>query len=250
MGKIIAVASGKGGTGKTSFCANTAVALCAMGENVLLIDADAGLRSLDLVLGMSSSLLFSYADVIDGISSLKSSAVRHETVKNLRVLTAPASPRVFEREQIKKLLKNAAEHFTYVLIDCPAGISGNVIDFCAEADRAIVVATPDSISLRGGQKMGLLLGENGQKNVKIAVNRVRRDMIDRGEAVNIDDSMDRSGLALCGVVPEDRAVMACGNRGELLAFEKRSAAFQAYCNIAERITGGRVPLLMGIKRKF
>ncbi len=250
MGNVIAVASGKGGTGKTSFCANVAAALCAMGEKVLLIDADAGLRSLDLILGMSGSLLFSYADVIEGTASLKEASVVHPTVRNMRVLTAPASPRVFRKEELEKLLKRASEHFTYTIVDCPAGISGNVIDFCVLADRAMIVSTPDEISLRSGQKMGILLAERGQNNVKIAVNRVRSDMIDRGDAVNIDAAMDRAGLSLCGVIPEDKKVMACGHGGRLLILERKSPAAQAYYNIAERLRGIRTPVLKGIKGRF
>ena len=250
MGKVIAVASGKGGTGKTSFCANVAASLCAMGEKVLLIDADAGLRSLDLVLGMTGSLLFSYADVIDGAASLKNASVAHATVKNLRVLTAPGTPRVFKREELAALLKRASEHFTYTIVDCPAGISGNVIDFCVIADSAIVVCTPDEISLRTGQKVGMLLADRGQTSVKIAVNRVRSDMINRGDAVNIDAAMDKAGLSLCGVIPEDKKVMACGNAGKLLILERKSPAARAYYNIAERLRGIRTPVLSGIKGRF
>ena len=250
MGTVIAVASGKGGTGKSSFCANLAVALCARGEKVLLIDTDAGLRSLDLILGMTSRVLFSYADVIEGKSSLKDAAVKHETVKNLRLLTAPASPRVFEREQIAQLVQVAREHFTYTIVDCPAGLSDNILDFCTCADRALVVSTPDHTSLRGGQKMGILMGEQGQQNVKIVVNRVRSGMIDRGEAVNIDAAMDQACLGLLGIVPEDKAIIACGNGGKLLAFEKKSPAWQAYFNIAGRIKGEKIRLLDSVPGRY
>ena len=250
MSKSIAVASGKGGTGKTSFCANVAVSLCALGENVLLIDADAGLRSLDLVLGMDAGLLMSYADVLDGTCALSDACVRHDVVKNLAVLTAPASPRVFAAEEIKGLIKLAKERFSFVIVDCPAGIDGNVTDFCASSDRAVVVATPDRVSLRTAQKMGLLLKERGQEDVKIAVNRVRPDMIKRGDALNIDESMDSAGLPLCAVIPEDKEVMACGNDGSLLIFKNKSRAARAYFNAAERMLGNNVPLLRGIGKKF
>lgn len=250
MGTVIAVASGKGGTGKSSFCANIAVALCARGEKVLLIDTDAGLRSLDLILGMTNRVLFSYADVIEERASLKEAAVKHEIVKNLRLLTAPASVQVFSRAQIQSLVERARENFTYTIIDCPAGISDNVIDFCSCADRAIIVSTPDHTSLRGGQKMGILVGQEGQENVKIAVNRVRSGMINRGEAVNIDAAMDQAGLGLIGIVPEDKGVIACGNGGKLLAFENKSPAWQAYFNIAGRIKGEKIRLLEDVPGRF
>ena len=250
MGVVIAVASGKGGTGKSSFCAGIAVALCARGEKVLLIDTDAGLRSLDLILGMSNRVLFTYADVIEGRASLKEAAAQHEIVRNLRLLTAPAKPLVFSRQQVSALVERARENFTYTIIDCPAGISDNVIDFGACADRVIVVSTPDHTSLRCGQKAGILLGEEGQKNVKIAVNRVRSNMINRGESVNIDNAMDQAGLGLIGIVPEDKEVIACGNGGKILAFAKNSPAWRAYSNITGRIAGEKIKLLSGVPGKF
>ena len=247
MGTVLAAASGKGGTGKSSFCANIAVALCAAGEKVLLIDADAGLRSLDLVLGASDSVIFSYADVIKGVSSLKNAAARHETVKNLRILTAPAEPEYFSREEISALITRAREHFSFVIIDCPAGIDGNVRDFCACADKVAVIATPDRISLRTAQKMGMLIKSENEKDVKLVVNRVLRSMVEHGDTLNIDDALDGSGLPLLGIVPEDKAVISCGNAGKLLAFEKKSRAFNAYTNIAGRLCGESVKLLSGIK---
>ncbi len=246
MGQVLTVASGKGGTGKTSFCAGIAVALCALGEKVLLIDADCGLRSLDIVLGMSDSLLFSYADVILGRCGLKEAAVRHPVVRNLRVLTAPASISTgasFGDEKIAALLQLAREHFTYVVVDCPAGFGGEVMSFARAADRAIVVSTADYTSLRGAQRIGSQMRREGTENVKIVVNRVREGMIDVGDAVNIDAAMDASGLALLGVVPEDQDVIACGNQGKVLLLSSRGPARAAYNNIARRIRGERVRLL-------
>lgn len=252
MGQVISVVSGKGGTGKTSFCAGVAVALCALGEKVLLIDADCGLRSLDIVLGMSDSLLFSYADVIGGNCSLKDAAVKHSIVKNLRVLTAPASLEAetrFPREKISALLKRAKNHFTYVLIDCPAGFGEDIMDFALSSDRAVVVSTPDHTSLRGAQRVGAQLLSGGLSNVKIIVNRVRAGMIDSGDAVNIDAAMDSAGLALLGVVPEDKDVIACGNLGRILILFSSGYARVAYANVARRLRGDRVRLLEGVKLK-
>ena len=203
MGTVIAVASGKGGTGKTSFCANIAVSLCALGEKVLVIDADSGLRSLDLVLGMTDRLLFSYGDVIRGNASLKEAAVTHPVAKNLRVLTAPGEPgigEVYDPKDIAALLKNVRAHFT-------------------------------------------IFSQIGQENCAIVVNRLRPGMIREGSAANIDRAMDASGLSLLGVVPEDQAVIASGNRGTIMALDHFGQATQAYLNIAKRLRGQRVQLL-------
>jgi septum site-determining protein MinD len=249
MGKVIVVASGKGGTGKTSFCAGLAVALCAQGERVLLIDADAGLRSLDLVLGMSQ-LLYSYADVAAGTVSLKEAAGVHPVVKNLRVLTAPASPDGachLTQAQFAALIQIAREHFTYTIVDCPAGLTEEIAFFGACADEGIAVSTADHTALRGAQKTAMLFSDMGLDRVRIVVNRVRKGMMDKGYSVNIDRAMDDSGLSLLGVVPEDPDIIACGNQGKVLALHSDGGGQAAYENIARRLMGKRVPLFQGVK---
>ena len=253
MGQVISIVSGKGGTGKTSFCAGVAVALCALGEKVLVIDADSGLRSLDIVLGMSDRLLLSYADVIEGSCSLKEAAVKHPIVKNLRVLTAPAA--LYEdydgswvtEEQISALLDRARAHFSYILIDCPAGFGREVMSFARPSDRVVVVSTPDHTSIRGAQRIGLLAAAGGQADVRLVVNRVRAGMMEKGNAVNIDAAMDGAGLSLLGVVPEDKDVISCGNLGRVLVLFSHGYARVAYANIARRLRGNRVRLLEGVK---
>lgn len=246
MGSVIAVASGKGGTGKTSFCANVAVSLCALGEKVLLIDADSGMRSMDLVLGMTDSLLFSYGDVIRGTAGLKEASVPHPVVKNLRVLTAPGEPgvgEVFDPRDIAALLNRVRAHFTYTLVDCAAGLGSDVLAFAAAADRAVIVSTSDYTALRGAQSTASVFSRIGQDDCAIVVNRLRPGMIRDGSAANVDRAMDASGLSLLGVVPEDQAVIASGNRGSIMALDSFGPAAQAYLNIAKRLCGQRVRLL-------
>lgn len=253
MGTAILVASGKGGTGKTSFCANVAVALCALGEKVLLIDADAGLRSLDLVLGMTDSLLFSYVDVIRGDASLKEAAVHHPIVRNLRVLTAPADPGLRDavsEQELCALVRRAREHFTYILIDCPAGAGREIAGFAQAVQRAVIVSTADTLALRGAQKAAQTLRQSGVREVHIVVNRIRRGMIDAGAAVNIDRAMDASGLSLLGAVPDDDDVAICAGRGQVLLLESEGDAQRAYGNIARRLRGDRVRLLDGLRGQY
>lgn len=253
MGTVIAVASGKGGTGKTAFCANVALSLCAMGEKVLLIDADSGLRSLDMVLGMTDSLLFSYGDVIRGTAGLKEAAVPHPQAGGLRVLTAPGEPiegELFSREEIGGLLRQAREHFSFVFIDCAAGLGKDVISFAAEADRAVLVSTSDYTALRSANRTAGLFHEAGQENCSIVVNRLRPGMLRTGDAANVDRAMNATGLALLGVVPEDESVIASGNRGTILGAEHYGAAAQAYVNIAKRLLGKRVRLLENVPGRW
>jgi septum site-determining protein MinD len=250
MGTVITVASGKGGTGKTSFCANVAVSLCALGEKVLLIDADAGLRSLDIVLGMTDRLLFTYGDVIEGRAGLKEAAVAHPVVRSLRVLTAPGAPKDYEPERYAALAARARAHFSFTLIDCSAGLGDSLLRFAAASDRAVVVSTPDQTALRSAQATALALAHAGQHECSIAVNRLRAGMIRRGDAATIDKAMDTSGLPLLGAVPEDERVIACGNRGEIMALSDFGPAAQAYLNIARRLQGRRVRLLQDVPGKY
>ena len=246
MGTVIITASGKGGTGKTSFCCGTAVALCALGEKVLLVDADSGLRNLDIVLGMTDQLLFSFSDVIAGRASLKEAAVKHPIVKNLRVLTAPASSKLescVTKEKVAAFLQNCRAHFTYTIVDCPAGLPDTISHFAAGGDRAVIVSTPDYTSLRGAEQAAQIFYREKMDNVRIVVNRVRPGMIEQGDMVNIDRAMDLSGLGLLGVVPEDRDIIACGNAGKVLMLYSEGPAVTAYQNIARRLKGEKVRLM-------
>lgn len=249
MGNVITVASGKGGTGKTSITAGIACAMCALGEKVLLIDADMGIKSLDMVLGMTDRTIFSYADVIKGLSSLREAAVTHPVVKNLSMLTAPSFEEMEEvgDQELAAFLALARKNYTYIFIDCAAGFSSDIVRFASLSDRAIIVSTSDNTSLRGAQSMAALMMERGPQNIRIIVNRVRKRMVNRGQAAGVDHAIDKSGLSLLGVVPEDKDVIACANKGQVLILESIGKASKACFNIAQRIRGERVPLFEGIR---
>ena len=184
--------------------------------------------------------------MIRGNASLKEAAVTHSVAKNLRVLTAPGEPgigEVYDPKDIAALLKNVRAHFTYTLVDCAAGLGADVLSFAAAADRAVIVSTSDYTALRGAQSTANIFSQIGQENCAIVVNRLRPGMIREGSAANIDRAMDASGLSLLGVVPEDQAVIASGNRGTIMALDHFGQAAQAYLNIAKRLRGQRVQLL-------
>ncbi len=245
MGKVIVVASGKGGTGKTSFCAGVSSVLAACGNNVLVVDTDYGNRNLDIVLGMTNCLLFSFADVILGRCDASSADVEHPDIKGLYMLTAPAIklPKGVTREGVRKLMERAQSSFQYVVVDCPAGVTDYIGMFAACADLCVVVSTPDSASLRGGELMASALYRWGVPEILLTVNRVRPRLVQKKLAYNIDDAMDMIGVPLLGVVPEDEAVIASSNIGCPLVRAKRSKAMNAYRNIAKRILGQDVPLM-------
>lgn len=243
-GQCIGVVSGKGGTGKTSFTAGVGAALALSGQRVLCLDCDTGLRNLDLALGLSDRALMDFSDVAQGRCSLNLAAVEHPKIPGLFLLTAPARSRSHpvSEEQMTTLLEEVRRNFDYCLLDAPAGLgSGFLLATCA-ADRCVVVSTADTSSLRDAQHTVMELNHFPRGTLHLVVNRVRKKML-RNMHSTIDDAIDRAGLPLLGVVPEDDALPLCMNRGVPIVLADGQAAAAAYRNIAKRIQGERVPLL-------
>ncbi len=246
MTKIIVVASGKGGTGKTSLVAGVSAALASADKKVLVIDGDSGLRNLDIVLGLSDRVVFSFSDVASGMVTLEEAMVKHPRLNNLYLLTAPADPLIggLTQEGMRNLVRQAREaKFRYVLIDGPAGLASEYAAFAAAADEGIVVTTGENGSLRGAERMARLLEDQRVRTVRLAVNRVSNRMVKKGGAATIDDAMDTTGLPLLGVIPEDEAVSICAAEGVPVVTQRQEGAAAAYRNIARRLTGEHVPLL-------
>ena len=256
MGTAILVASGKGGTGKTSFLRQ-----CRRRVNVqwakrsCSFDADAGLRSLDLVLGMADSLLFSYADVARGDALLKEAAVPpphcpEPARADGAGRSCPAQRNPGRHSSARSSAAARAIILLMSLSTAPPGWGAKSTAFAPAAQRAVIVSTADALALRGAQKASQTLRQAGVPEAHIVVNRIRRGMIDAGAAVNIDRAMDASGLSLLGAVPEDDDVAVCAGRGQILLLESEGDGQQAYWNIARRLRGERVPLLDGLRGQY
>ena len=241
MGELIAVLSGKGGTGKTSVCAGIATALALQGERVLCIDCDVGLRNLDIALGISEVGTLSFLEVCRGDHSLDM-AFRHPVYPELSFLTAPVNCLAEEIDKIAfaKLLEEARQKFHYVLLDAPAGLDAGFALAAAYADRILLVTGPDPASIRDAGQTANVLERMGKTNVRLIVNRISSKMA-KALSLTVDDVMDRAGLPLQGVVPEDpNVVLAAAFRQPLLGYSRRSAASKACLRIARRIRGMRV----------
>lgn len=243
-GQCIAVVSGKGGTGKTSFTAGVGAALAQSGRRVLCLDCDVGLRNLDLALGLSDRAFMDFSDVARRRCTLEMAVVEHPNIPGLFLLTAPARVRgsdVTERE-MAELLKEIRRSFDFCLLDAPAGLgSGFRLATCA-ADRCVVVTTTDASSLRDAQHTVMELSHFGPGKLHLVVNRVRKKML-RSMHATIDDAIDKAGLPLIGVVPEDDQLPLSLHQGVPLLLQSRDNAAAAYKNIARRLQGARVPLL-------
>ena len=232
-GQCIAVVSGKGGTGKTSLTAGVGEALALMGHRVLCIDCDAGLRNLDLALGLTDRALMDFSDVAAGRCPLADAAVPHPASLRRRSVT---------EGEMRSLLQSAREDYDYCLLDAPAGLGEYFRLATACADRCIVVTTTDPPALRDAQHTVMELDCFPRGRLHLVVNRVRGKLL-RSMHATIDDAIDTAGLPLLGVVPEDDALPLAQSRGTALLLVSHTGASAAYRNIAKRITGQRVPLL-------
>lgn len=241
MGTVIVVTSGKGGTGKTSLTGGVASCLAALGRRVLCIDMDAGLRNLDITLGMTDRVLMDFSDVLEGRCDLDRAAVPHPRLTGLSLLTAPLrSPEGLSPGAMLPLLRQARERYDYILLDSPAGVGAGFRLAAEGADRAVVVSTSDASALRDAQRV---VGELTVPTVQLVVNRVQSQLLRRLRAT-IDDAMNTAGLPLLGVVPEDEQVMLAANLGQPLILATRGdGAARAYWNIAKRLEGLRVPIM-------
>ena len=242
MGELIAVVSGKGGTGKTTVCAGISSALAMQGQKILAIDCDIGLRNLDIALGIPDLSALSFTEITQESYSLDQ-ATEHPVYPNLRFLTAPVNDTAgqVDTESFCELLQQARTQFDYILLDAPAGVEDGFSLAAQFADRIILVTGQDPAAIRDACRAGQLLTQMGKENVRLVVNRVNKKMI-AATGMNIDDIMDKAGLPLLGVIPEDsNVILASSFRQPLLGYTKGGAA--AACRrIARRVRGLSVPV--------
>lgn len=245
MGEVIVITSGKGGVGKTTTSANIGTALASMGNKVVLVDTDIGLRNLDVVLGLENRIVYDLVDVANGNCRLKQALIKDKRFENLVLLPAAQTKdkTAVSPEQMKSLCDVLKVDFDYVIIDCPAGIEQGFRNAIAGADSAIVVTTPEVAAVRDADRIVGLLEAAELRNPRLIINRLRPLMVKRGDMMDINDMIDILAIELLGVVPEDEIIVVSTNRGEPAALDMNSIAGQAYRNIAKRITGEDVPLL-------
>ena len=244
MGQVIAVVSGKGGTGKTSFTANVGMALAQMGHPTLCLDCDVGLRNLDILLAMTDQTAMDFTDVMAGRCALDEAAVRHPLQKNLFLLTAPprTDPVTIDRARFREIFPEIRKKFDYCLVDAPAGLGTGFQLALAGADRAVVVTTTEESSLRDAQRTVMELQDFPSGRLHLVVNRCRKKLL-RSLHQTIDDAIDKAGLPLLGVIPEDETMPLYAGRGTPLLMTNNDCAARAYRNIARRIDGQRVRLM-------
>jgi len=243
--RIILICSGKGGVGKTTLTANLGVALARLGERTVVLDADFGLRNLDLLLGLENRIVYTAQEVLAETCRLEQALVKHKQEPNLALLPA-GNPRMLEwltPDDMKRIVAMVAERADFVLIDCPAGIEDGFKNAAAAAHEAIVITTPEVSAVRDADRVIGLLNTRGVSPVQLVLNRVRPRMMASQEMLGVDDVTDILALPLVGLVVEDEQVIVSTNRGEPLTLNGNgSPAAQAYHDIARRLRGEDLPL--------
>ena len=244
MSEIIVVTSGKGGVGKTTVTANLGLGLAKLNKKVVVVDTDIGLRNLDVVLGLENRIVYNLIDVIEGSCRMKQALIRDKQCDNLCLLPSAQTrdKTAITPEQMIKLTDDLAEEFDYILLDCRAGIEQGFKNAIAGANRAIVVTTPEVSAIRDADRIIGLLQANEMPRVQLVINRLRMDMIRRGEMMSVEDVTEILAVELLGAIPDDEAVVIATNQGEPLCGQD-SMSGQAFLNICRRIAGEDVPFL-------
>lgn len=245
MGEVVVITSGKGGVGKTTATANIGTALAMMGKKVALVDTDIGLRKLDLVLGLENRIVFHLVDVTSGNCRLKQALIRDKRLDGLYFLPAAQTrdKTAVIPEQMQELCLELKREFDYVLIDCPAGIEQGFKNAIAGADQALVITNPEISAVRDADRIIGLLESSEIKNCRLIVNRIRPQMVKRGNMLDVNDILDNLRIDLIGIVPEDESILISTNKGEPAVYNSSSKAGEAFRNIARRLTGEEIPFL-------
>ncbi len=244
MSEVIVVTSGKGGVGKTTTSANVGTGLAKLDKKVVLIDTDIGLRNLDVVMGLENRIVYNLVDVVEGNCRIKQALIKDKRYPNLYLLPSAQTrdKTAVTPEQMKKLTDELRDEFDYILLDCPAGIEQGFKNAIAGADRALIVTTPEVSAIRDADRIIGLLEAGEMKRTDLIVNRVRMDMVKRGDMMSIEDVVDILAINIIGAVPDDENIVISTNQGEPLVGSDTLAG-QAYMNICKRILGEEVPML-------
>ncbi|NLI89863.1 MAG: septum site-determining protein MinD [Epulopiscium sp.] len=245
MSQVIVITSGKGGVGKTTTTANIGTALSLLGNKVVLLDADIGLRNLDVVMGLENRIVYDIVDVVEGRCRVKQALIKDKRYEGLYLMPAAQTrdKDAVSPEQMKKLCEQLREDFDYIVIDCPAGIEQGFKNAIAGADRAIVIATPEISAVRDADRIIGMLEAHEVRDQALVINRVRMNMVKRGDMMAIEDVVDLLAIDLIGVVPDDELIVTTTNRGEPAVSDGNSLAGMAFKNIASRIEGNEVDFL-------
>lgn len=242
--RVITITSGKGGVGKTTTTANLGSALAMQGKKVCVVDSDIGLRNLDAVLGLENRIVYDLVDVVEGQCRLRQALIKDRRLPEMYLLPAAQTrdKNAVNSAQMEQLCQQLRQEFDFVIIDSPAGIEQGFRNAIVGADEIIIVANPEMASVRDADRIIGLVEAAGKSEPRLILNRLRPEMVKRGDMMDVADVLEVLGIDLLGIIPEDEAIIVATNKGEPAVYEKRSRAGRAYLNAAQRILGEEVPL--------
>lgn len=243
MGEIIVITSGKGGVGKTTTTASLGAALSLKGKRTLVVDADIGLRNLDVILGLENRIVYNLVDVAKNICKPSQAIIKSKKSNNLFLLPASQTDDkdVVTEQEVKSVLDQYRREFHYILVDSPAGIEQGFRNACSGADSAVIVTTPEVSAIRDADRViGLLTAKSIEP--RLVINRIDYDMVRKGDMLSVKDVQDILGIETIGVIERDDAIIVAANNGEPVVYNQKSKAGQSFSDIAGRICGEIIPL--------
>lgn len=243
MAKVVTITSGKGGVGKTTSTANLSAALAQLDKKVVCIDADIGLRNLDLIMGVENRIRYDIVDVVEGRAKVKQAMIQHKLMPSLWLIPAAQTrdKSAVSPSQMVKLVAELREEFDFILVDSPAGIERGFQNAVAPADEVLIVTNPEVSAVRDADRIiGILEANNRKVPMRLLINRVKPEMVRRGEMLSAEDVVDILSISLLGIIPEDESVLIAGNKGTP---DPNSKAGHAFRNIARRLLGEDVPMI-------
>ena len=243
MGEVIVITSGKGGVGKTTSTASLGAALALKGKRTLVVDADIGLRNLDVILGLENRIVFNLVDVAKKACKPSQAIIKSKKSSNLFLLPASQTDdkNVVDEAEVKWALDQFRREFHFILVDSPAGIEQGFKNACAAADSAIIVTTPEVSAIRDADRViGLLAAKSIEP--MLVINRIDFDMVRRGDMLSIEDVQDILGIELLGVIERDENIIVAANCGEPVVYNQKSKAGQAFSRVAARLCGENIPI--------
>lgn len=245
MARVITITSGKGGVGKTTTTANLGTALAMRGARVAVIDADIGLRNLDVVMGLENRIVYDLVDVIEGRARLRQALIKDKRLPELFLLPAAQTrdKEAVTPEDMIALTNQMRPDFDYILIDSPAGIEGGFRNAIAGANEVLIVTTPEVSAVRDADRIVGLVEAAEKGPPRLIINRINSRLVNRGEMLSMEEVVEILAIEPVGVVPDDETIVISTNRGEAAVFDPHSQAGRAFIHIARRVAGEDVPLM-------
>jgi len=244
-GKVITITSGKGGVGKTTATANLGAALADLGHKVVCIDADIGLRNLDVVLGLENRIVYDLVDIVEGRCRLRQAMIRDKRLPELFLIPAAQTrdKSAISPSDMVTLADDLRTEFDFILLDSPAGIERGFRNAIAPADIVLVLTNPEVSAVRDADRIIGLIEAEEKGPARLIINRIKPEMVRRGDMLGVDDILELLAVQLIGLVPDDENVLLSTNRGLPIVLDGKSKAGQAFRNIARRVMGEEVPFI-------